>query len=443
MRFLTWDCSFRIDWRDRDNPEDVSGFLNDRIREFNEKSLSDKRVSTLYEYIQYQAISSFENLNCHVRISNYRQDKGSLIAAFTLICSFSSVFITYGSLRQSVDYFLKDLETIIGMIDPQNRLTAKGTTVPTDKSLFKKLKFYMPVTTILCLFFLVVAAIIISFESQINKQDPDSECFRMVKVAVENEFYKNSHRVQIDERLKNLEKALKGINQELHGIEERNESQFLYGIEPNLPPNLLQELNVFVRKIQEYESKDKKMIYSKFWPHALILAEKVVGVAAPLVEGTKQFTADIAHSFLEKFAESTGEVTPKLIADLIRYSIEKRPNSGAWPNKSRFIYFDFGSTELTSSGKSKLNKLCDSGITTRSRIQLIGSADRSGDANLNRKLATARIQTVREHLLEYCIDVDFINSKILIENAAPIPTSDGTKEPENRRVEVRIKYVGQ
>ena len=76
----------------------------------------------------------------------------------------------------------------------------------------------------------------------------------------------------------------------------------------------------------------------------------------------------------------------------------------------------------------------------RTLLFLIGSADRSGEAGRNWKLARDRADSVARALWENGIPpYRLICCFTLSELALPVPTADGVLEPDNRRVEIWVR----
>lgn len=98
------------------------------------------------------------------------------------------------------------------------------------------------------------------------------------------------------------------------------------------------------------------------------------------------------------------------------------------------VYFDVGSAALTAEAEAILNRLvADPARAGWTRITLAGHADRSGSARLNRRLAAARGQAVRHHLVAAGVPAAIIAVTVVGERRA----GPGT-EAEDRRVEIFV-----
>ena len=73
------------------------------------------------------------------------------------------------------------------------------------------------------------------------------------------------------------------------------------------------------------------------------------------------------------------------------------------------------------------------------RIVATGHADRSGPAAHNDRLSARRAQSVRSQLQQLGIDPLSVATFARGETDPLVPTADGVREPQNRRVEIVIK----
>ena len=70
------------------------------------------------------------------------------------------------------------------------------------------------------------------------------------------------------------------------------------------------------------------------------------------------------------------------------------------------------------------------------RLELSGHADRSGPASANVRSARLRAEAVRAHLAARGVPQEAMRVVSLGEEQPLIPTADGVREPQNRRVEI-------
>ena len=70
---------------------------------------------------------------------------------------------------------------------------------------------------------------------------------------------------------------------------------------------------------------------------------------------------------------------------------------------------------------------------------IVGFADHSGPESANRRMALARAQAAMHYLVEHGVAPNAIVVRSEGESAPLIPTSDGVREPQNRRVEIQLQ----
>ncbi|MBM3489175.1 MAG: OmpA family protein [Alphaproteobacteria bacterium] len=101
------------------------------------------------------------------------------------------------------------------------------------------------------------------------------------------------------------------------------------------------------------------------------------------------------------------------------------------------IYFDFASSDLTAAAKAEIKKIAADFKTAKPKtVQLIGHADTVGSAKKNQALGLDRAQTVASALIAEGVGFGAIKSSTKGDTALAVKTKKGTKEAQNRRVEV-------
>ena len=107
-------------------------------------------------------------------------------------------------------------------------------------------------------------------------------------------------------------------------------------------------------------------------------------------------------------------------------------------NKGPYIvFFDWDKSDITPEAASIL----DSAITAYGSCQsvpimLAGYADRSGTATYNVGLSGRRNDSVRGYLTSHGVADGAITSQAFGETNPRVPTADGVRELQNRRVEI-------
>ncbi|GIL38038.1 OmpA family protein [Roseiterribacter gracilis] len=113
------------------------------------------------------------------------------------------------------------------------------------------------------------------------------------------------------------------------------------------------------------------------------------------------------------------------------------PAQRAQAPRSYLVFFDFDRSDLTPEASNIVKTAADnakSGNVTR--IDVTGHADRSGSDQYNLRLSQRRAQTVQAELVRDGIPADQISVSAKGESEPLVPTADGVREPQNRRVEI-------
>jgi outer membrane protein OmpA-like peptidoglycan-associated protein/outer membrane protein W len=108
--------------------------------------------------------------------------------------------------------------------------------------------------------------------------------------------------------------------------------------------------------------------------------------------------------------------------------------------RSYLVFFDFDRSDLTPEGTNIVRTAASnakSGNVTR--IEVTGHADRSGSDAYNLRLSQRRAQTVQSELVRDGVPTDQIAIFAKGESQPLVPTPDGVREPQNRRVEIVYK----
>jgi outer membrane protein OmpA-like peptidoglycan-associated protein len=110
------------------------------------------------------------------------------------------------------------------------------------------------------------------------------------------------------------------------------------------------------------------------------------------------------------------------------------------PSISFTLYFEEGSTNVTSASQATLAALFDEVARRQAvEVQVTGHTDRVGTVAYNDRLALERAQAVRDMLMRRGLQASFIRAVGRGEREPLIPTPDERPEPRNRRVEVIVR----
>lgn len=104
------------------------------------------------------------------------------------------------------------------------------------------------------------------------------------------------------------------------------------------------------------------------------------------------------------------------------------------------VFFDFDKSDLTPEALSIVASAADTAKQAAPiRIELTGHADRSGPRSYNQGLSQRRADTVSAELMRLGIPQAEISVSARGEDDPLVPTPDGVREPQNRRVEIILQ----
>ncbi|MDQ3563331.1 MAG: OmpA family protein [Pseudomonadota bacterium] len=113
----------------------------------------------------------------------------------------------------------------------------------------------------------------------------------------------------------------------------------------------------------------------------------------------------------------------------------------AVPPESYLVFFDLDKADVTPEGMSIVESAAaDASAKPFNRIIALGHADTSGSDSYNRDLSQRRADAVKSALTEFGVQADAIETEALGETQPLVPTDDGVREPQNRRVEIVIEH---
>ncbi|HEX5958384.1 MAG TPA: OmpA family protein, partial [Hyphomicrobiaceae bacterium] len=104
------------------------------------------------------------------------------------------------------------------------------------------------------------------------------------------------------------------------------------------------------------------------------------------------------------------------------------------------VLFPLGSATLDAQGLTTVRQAASEFQRTGSaQISVRGHADRSGDADFNQALSERREQAVADELVRLGVPADAIMGQAFGESQPAVPTADGVREAQNRRVDIIIE----
>lgn len=107
-------------------------------------------------------------------------------------------------------------------------------------------------------------------------------------------------------------------------------------------------------------------------------------------------------------------------------------------SRSYIVFFDFDKSNLTESAIAIIKKANEEAASSGSDVSfsLTGYTDRSGSEAYNMKLSMRRANAVKSELIRLGQAAGGLNTSGKGESDPLVPTADGVREPQNRRVEI-------
>ncbi len=128
----------------------------------------------------------------------------------------------------------------------------------------------------------------------------------------------------------------------------------------------------------------------------------------------------------------------------IKFAAEKEPPSPPPPAaapppapSSFMVFFDFDRSDLSSQAQTTITQAANAYKTKgQARVTAIGHTDRSGPESYNMALSLRRANSVKDGLVRNGVPANVITVTGRGESQPLVPTADGVREAQNRRVEI-------
>ena len=106
-------------------------------------------------------------------------------------------------------------------------------------------------------------------------------------------------------------------------------------------------------------------------------------------------------------------------------------------DRPAMLFFDWGKLEIRGEDKAVLDKVAEQwAARPAARILITGHSDRSGPSAVNLRTSKRRAQTVQDYLAAHGVAASAMTLQAYGEQQPVVPTEDGVREVQNRRVEV-------
>ena len=104
------------------------------------------------------------------------------------------------------------------------------------------------------------------------------------------------------------------------------------------------------------------------------------------------------------------------------------------------VFFNWDRADLTERAREIIAEAANNARRVQTtRVEVAGHADRSGSAAYNQRLSQRRADAVAAELIRQGIAPDEIAVSAYGESRPLVPTADGVREPQNRRVEIVLR----
>ena len=107
--------------------------------------------------------------------------------------------------------------------------------------------------------------------------------------------------------------------------------------------------------------------------------------------------------------------------------------------RTYLVFFDWNKADLTDRARQIIGEAASARGTGVTRIEVNGYTDRSGSDQYNQGLSTRRANAVAAELVRRGVPRNEIVTRGFGEANPLVPTADGVREPQNRRVEIILK----
>ncbi|WP_458097419.1 OmpA family protein [Roseomonas sp. WA12] len=110
------------------------------------------------------------------------------------------------------------------------------------------------------------------------------------------------------------------------------------------------------------------------------------------------------------------------------------------PARTYLVFFDFDRADLTDRARQIIAEAAQAvNSTGTTRIEVAGHADRSGTPQYNQRLSQRRAEAVAAELARRGVSRGQMSIQAFGESRPLVPTADGVREPQNRRVEIVLR----
>jgi len=116
------------------------------------------------------------------------------------------------------------------------------------------------------------------------------------------------------------------------------------------------------------------------------------------------------------------------------------PAAAPAPARTYLVFFDFDRADLTDRARQIIADAARTSTAVQTtRIEIAGHADRAGTPQYNQRLSERRAAAVAAELERQGVPRSAMTVQAFGESRPLVPTADGVREPQNRRVEIVLR----
>lgn len=187
---------------------------------------------------------------------------------------------------------------------------------------------------------------------------------------------------------------------------------------------------------RDFAAEDRAMFEAARYDLLVFFNDRGVREVAPAVAAEAQVSFDCWMEAVEASRTARAETCQQAFEDSLAAFVSEAPDAPV----PYIVYFDFDSVSVDDNGMAMI----DRAIATAARYELnefsvTGHTDRAGSEDYNARLSLRRAEAVAAILRARGVGADeiFIAGRGESENA--VPTADGVREQQNRRVEIIVQ----
>ena len=254
----------------------------------------------------------------------------------------------------------------------------------------------------------------------------------VIKDGVEIQQTNTKEIQELQAYLKKIETMISKINVRPQIIETNGAKTILVPAENSATTD---DINALKETIKSLEEKIQKLENNQ--PQAKDNTEDLQNIQNELISLNEKIDEINTNCETEEIIEEEIEEEPEFEKieedDYVETEIFDAP-SNLLPFE---IFFDWNKSEVDYKFIPQLKEISEKALKSKEMIIIQGHTDTSGSPKYNQKLSDARATAVGKIIMSYGIPKEKITLQGVGSSDLKIPTKDGVKQPENRRVVIK------